>query len=107
MLVVVGRESPPAREWGELLNQYLMKKNKSSGAADSTHHQGQLEVAQAHSSHAQIGRCDGCKRRLSQVCGSLMQSNGVLSREASELVRKVNVSEHSSVCKIYISARGF
>lgn len=41
------------------------------------------------------------------MCGSVMQSDGVLSREGRELVRKVNVSEHSSVGKIYISARGF
>lgn len=100
---------PPAREWGELLNKYLMqsKTNASSQAADSTPHRGQPEVTLSHSSHAQIGHRGGCKGWLSQVCGSVMQSDEVLSREGRELVRKVNVSEHSSVGKIYISARGF
>lgn len=100
---------PPAREGGELLNKYVMqsKTNASSQAANSTPHRGQPEVALGHSSHAQIGHRGGCKGWLSQVCGSVMQSDGVLSREGRELVRKVNVSEHSSVSKIYISARGF
>lgn len=74
MLVVMGRESPPAREWGELLNEYLMKKinttRASSQAADSSHHQGQPAVGQAlgHSSHAQMAHRGGCKGWLSQVC---------------------------------------